>query len=261
MRRLLLAPLCLFTACAGGASARRPVAPAPPPGVTPPASPLDPRLAALVRPDDVLTWSTTEDVARTAAQSAPLGALALTGTVSHTVSAVAASIVERAVQLLGLKRLSRAERGVPDDCSGLVRAAYLKAGIDLVSHGFLAGENAVTAIYRRAETRGALHQGEPQPGDLVFFRETYDRNRDGRRNDGLTHVAVVERVAADGTLTFIHRGLKGIARSHMNLGAPRTHRVGQDGPVINDYLRPAARGQRAWLTGELFAGFASPGAL
>ena len=67
--------------------------------------------------------------------------------------------------------------------------------------------------------------------------------------------------AADGTLTFIHRGLKGIARSHMNLGAPRTHRVGQDGPVINDYLRPAARGQRAWLTGELFAGFASPGAL
>ncbi|MET0404771.1 MAG: CHAP domain-containing protein [Cystobacter sp.] len=177
------------------------------------------------------------------------------------VQALAASIVERAVQLVGTPRLGKVARHVPDDCSGLVRLAYLKAGIDLVSGGFLAGENAVSAIYRRAQGRGALHETLPQPGDLVFFRETYDRNRDGRRNDGLTHVAVVERVEPDGTLTFIHRGLKGIARSHMNLAFPHTHRAGQAGSILNDILRPASRGQRAWLTGELFVGFASPGAL
>ena len=205
-----------------------------------------------------LAWSAPEEAARAISGSAHLRSSSL-GLFSAP-SRVAASIVERAVQLVGTRRLGRVDRHVPDDCSGFVRLAYLRGGIDLVSHGFLAGENAVTAIYRRAQTRGAFHQ-HPRPGDLVFFRETYDRNRDGRRNDGLTHVAVVERVEPDGTLTFIHRGMKGIARSRMNLFFPRTHRVGQGGPVLNDFLRPASRGQRAWLTGELFAGFASPGSL
>jgi hypothetical protein len=176
-------------------------------------------------------------------------------------SRAAALIVERAVQLVGVKQLGRVDRGVPDDCSGFVRLAYLKAGIDLVNHGFLNGENAVSAIYRRAQDRGAVHHRQPRPGDLVFFQETYDRNRDGKRNDGMTHIGVVESVDLDGTVTFIHRGSKGIARSRMNLLFPRTHRAGRDGPVLNDFLRAASRGQRAWLTGELFAGFASPGPL
>ncbi len=246
MRRLLLAPLCLLAACASRAPGVRPSEPpraplwvaepvplpelAPPPG---PVLPPEPPMAVAG------VWRAPSEAARV----------------------LAAAIVERAVQLVGTRRLGKVARHVPDDCSGLVRLAYLRGGIDLVSHGFLAGENAVSAIYRRAEARGAVHQDNPRPGDLVFFRETYDRNRDGRRNDGLTHVAVVERVEADGVLTFIHRGMKGIARSRMNLAFPATHRAGTTGAVLNDYLRPAARGQRAWLTGELFAGFASPEAL
>ena len=34
----------------------------------------------------------------------------------------------------------------------------------------------------------------PRPGDLAFFHDTYDRNRDGRANDPYTHVALVEAV-------------------------------------------------------------------
>ena len=127
--------------------------------------------------------------------------------------------------------------------------------------GFLEGENAVTAIHRRAGARGALHPGAPQPGDLVFFRETYDRNRDGRRNDGLTHVGIVERIDEEGTVTFIHRGSKGIARSRFNPAFPRTRRKGETGAVLNDILRSASRGQREWLAGELFVDFASAGTL
>ncbi len=164
-------------------------------------------------------------------------------------------IVKRSIQLVGSRKLSG---GVPNDCSGFVRLAYLAAGIDLVNHGFLAGENAVSAIFRRALDVGTVHHQAPRPGDLVFFRETYDRNRDGRRNDGMTHIGVVEAVDADGTVTFIHRGGKGVARGRLNLSAPARHQLGQGGPVINDYIRPATKSTRSYLAGELFAAFASP---
>ncbi|WP_233278054.1 NlpC/P60 family protein [Myxococcus stipitatus] len=167
-------------------------------------------------------------------------------------------IVSRSSQLVGERNLARLSRGMPNDCSGFVRLAYLSAGIDLVAHGFLAGENAVSAIFRRATTGGRIHHNAPRPGDLVFFRETYDRNRDGRRNDGMTHVGVVEGMASDGTVTFIHRGSKGVARSRMNLTHPEKHQLAQGGPVVNDFLRPATKRSRAYLTGELFVAFASP---
>ena len=172
-----------------------------------------------------------------------------------TPTELARSIVKRSIQLVGARSLGKS---VPNDCSGFVRLAYLAGGIDLVNHGFLAGENAVTAIFRRALDVGTVHHQAPRPGDLVFFRETYDRNRDGRRNDGMTHIGVVEGVDADGTVTFIHRGGKGVARGRLNLSAPAKHQLGQGGPVLNDYIRPAAKGSRAYLAGELFAAFASP---
>ncbi|WP_164015585.1 CHAP domain-containing protein [Pyxidicoccus trucidator] len=165
------------------------------------------------------------------------------------------SIVQRSIQLVGARTLGKS---VPNDCSGFVRLAYLAGGIDLVNHGFLAGENAVSAIFRRALDVGTVHHQAPRPGDLVFFRETYDRNRDGRRNDGMTHIGVVEGVDGEGTVTFIHRGGKGVARGRLNLAAPAKHQLGQGGPVLNDYIRPAAKGSRAYLAGELFAAFASP---
>jgi hypothetical protein len=252
MRRLLLAPVCLLVACAGTVPARRPVAPAGPvPVVSERQAELDEAAQEAVESALVATL----EAARVASGAASALRLPHPG-FAATPSGAAALIVERAVQLVGVKHLGS---GVPDDCSGLVRLAYQKAGIDLVNHGFLDGENAVTAIFRRAEARGAIHQRRPRPGDLVFFRETYDRNRDGQRNDGLTHIAVVESLETDGTVTFIHRGSKGIARSRMNLLFPRTHRAGEGGPVFNDFLRAASRGQRAWLTGELFVSFASPG--
>ncbi|WP_163868990.1 NlpC/P60 family protein [Myxococcus eversor] len=170
-------------------------------------------------------------------------------------------IVTRSMQLVGERNLAKVSRGMPNDCSGFVRLAYLSAGIDLVAHGFQAGENAVSAIFRRATEGKRLHHRAPRPGDLVFFRETYDRNRDGRRNDGMTHIGVVEGVADDGTVTFIHRGSKGVARSRMNLSYPEKHQLAQGGPVVNDFLRPATKGGRAYLTGELFVAFASPDGL
>jgi cell wall-associated NlpC family hydrolase len=163
-------------------------------------------------------------------------------------------VARRAATLVGVP-LSSHHR-VPDDCSGLVRLAYQAVGIELLSHGTQPGENAVGAMYRRARRAGALHWRTPRPGDLVFFRETYDRNRDGERNDGLTHVAVVESVERDGTVVFVHRGGSGVKRSRMNLRLPMKHR-GEGERILNDYLRRAEGEERARLTSELFSGYAS----
>jgi hypothetical protein len=90
---------------------------------------------------------------------------------------------------------------------------------------------------------------------LVFFRETYDRNRDGRRNDGLTHVGIVERVDKDGTVTFIHRANQGIKRSRMNPRLPKLRQTPR-GKVVNDFIRQKSSLSRGYLAGELFVGFA-----
>lgn len=165
-------------------------------------------------------------------------------------------VARRAASLVGVP-LAQASTRVPDDCTGLARLAYQRIGVDLMGSG-QPGDNGVTAIYRRAEARKALHHRMPRPGDLVFFRETYDRNGDGLRNDGLTHIGVVESVDADGTITFIHRGGGGVKRSRMNLSCPDRHGGRREG-ILNDYLRRATDSDRAYLTGELFAGYASAG--
>ncbi|MGQ0507599.1 MAG: CHAP domain-containing protein [Myxococcaceae bacterium] len=123
-----------------------------------------------------------------------------------------------------MSSLAKVDPGVPDDCTGLVRSAYEAARIELLSADPRVGENGVTWIWRGAKERRALREGVPRPGDLVFFRETYDRNRDGRRNDGLTHIGVVERADAQGNLTFIHRSSAGVVRARLNAFRPTEHR-------------------------------------
>lgn len=173
-------------------------------------------------------------------------------------SVVGEQIASRATRWVGFRSLHKVTRKVPDDCSGLVRLAYERAGVPVLSGAGQRGENAVSIIWRHASRMGALHRGVPVPGDLVFFRETYDRNRDRRRNDGLTHIGIVERVDADGTVTFIHRGGQGVLRGRLNVQHPQ-RRADDDGRVLNDYIRhvdpKVAHAPR--LAGELWSGFAS----
>jgi hypothetical protein len=162
------------------------------------------------------------------------------------------AIARGAVARLGRSLSSEFGDRLPDDCTGLVRAAYSDVGIDLLPDGGRPGENGVTAIYRFAAHHGRVHEGPPRPGDLVFFRETYDRNRDGRENDGLTHVGIVERFDAAGTVVLIHRVDSGIVRHRMTLARRALRSDPATGQVLNDYLRA---GRPSRLTGELFAGF------
>ncbi len=142
------------------------------------------------------------------------------------------------------------------DCSGFVEAVYHAEGIPLREAMALAPEDrgsAVAALFRIVAAAGVLFRTEmaPLPGDLVFWNDTYDRNGNGALDDPLTHVGIVERVDADGTIRFLHRGLRGVARGVMNLARPDVERDGAK--VVNSPLRlpragePASRGLAARL--------------
>lgn len=165
--------------------------------------------------------------------------------------------VELARSLVGKPRVQMGGKRYPDDCTGLIKGVFDRLGINLTGEA-RSGDNGVTAIYRFAQAHGRIYEGgRPVAGDLVFFRETYDLNRDGRANDGLTHIGLVESVDADGTVRVIHRVRRGVVRYRMNLQHPSTHLDPATGVAINDYLRLPGPGHAEVLTGQLFAAYAT----
>ena len=52
--------------------------------------------------------------------------------------------------------------------------------------------------------------GQPMIGDVVFFDNSYDRNRNDRLDDLLTHIAIVVSVDEDETVHMMHLGGSGI---------------------------------------------------
>lgn len=159
--------------------------------------------------------------------------------------------------LVGKRKIAIGGRKYRNDCTGLVVGVYRELGLDLLSKAE-AGDNGVTAIYRFAQQHGRVyHGGWPVAGDLVFFKETYDRNRDGRVNDGLTHVGLVDEVHPDGTVTVIHRVSRGVVRYRMNLLHRDKRADPESGRIWNDWLRGSKAGRSKALTGQLFTAFAT----
>lgn len=158
--------------------------------------------------------------------------------------------------LVGQKRVVINGRKYPDDCTGLIKGIFDQLNVEM-THEAQKGDNGVRALHRFATAHGRLFTGgRPIPGDLVFFSETYDVNRDGRVNDGLSHVGIVDSVLEDGTVTVIHKVARGVVRYRMNLLRPDEHKDAT-GVVLNDYLRIQGPKKREVLTGQLFTTYAT----
>ena len=169
------------------------------------------------------------------------------------------AVVRTAVKLVGAKTRESQGRRITYDCAGVTRAIYMAHGIDLYTGVDLdRSANGVKLIYEHVRGQGRIHSGPVvHPGDLVFFDNTWDYNGDGRVNDPLTHVGIVERIGADGTIVFISRVSEAIERYRMNLAHPHVHRA-PDGRILNDYMRRKRSSDgdgTRYLTGELFAAF------
>ncbi len=169
------------------------------------------------------------------------------------------TLAKTAVGFLGRSRIEVGGRQFTSDCSGLARGVYATQSVDLYGGlGELDGGNGVGRIFTHVMQHGRIHYGPTvHPGDLVFFHNTWDFNRDGFPNDPLTHVGVVERVELDGTVVFVSWVAAGIERYRMNLQEPDQHKAG-DGRVLNDFMRRKNFGDpkaTRYLTGQLFAAF------
>lgn len=160
------------------------------------------------------------------------------------------AVAQGAAELLGKRKMTGGGQSFRYDCSGMVAAAHARAGTDL--------SGSSRNLFDQSRQAGVLHRKKvPHPGDVAFFDDTYDRNNNRRRDDDLTHVAVVESVAGDGTITLVHKGSKGVVRIEMNLKRPHDRRD-EAGRELNDHLRAAsARDNGPTLTAELWRAFGS----
>ncbi len=144
------------------------------------------------------------------------------------------------------------------DCSGFVQAVFYNHGVTLVQEHTSDRATATRAIYRLLHRHGLIFRsGTPLPGDVVFFNNTYDKNRDRRLNDRLTHIALIESVDPGGRVTMLHVASSGVERMYMNPRQPTIYRD-ETGEIQNSFLRkkgPADPSRTPRLTGELFEAY------
>lgn len=158
-----------------------------------------------------------------------------------------------AQSFIGKSKLKVGKTTFRSDCSGAIRAIFAAARLRLGGIIKNDGDNDVKTIYRYVQKYGHIIKNSPEPGDLVFFHNTYDRSRNGRLNDALTHIGMVEKVEGD-LIYFVHHLGHIIIRSRMNLKAP-TQSFDPKGGRINHVLRRAQGPHKAFTAAELFAAF------
>ena len=163
-------------------------------------------------------------------------------------------ITKIAQRSIGKHSITTPKRSFRADCSGTIRGIFFKAQIPLGGILKTKSDNDVKAIYRFVRKYGEIIKNNPQPGDLVFFHNTYDRSRNGHMNDALTHIGIVEKV--EGTLVhFIHHLGRSIIRSRLDLSKPKMTIDPTTQERINHILRRAQGAYPPFMTAQLFAGF------
>ncbi|MFP4112916.1 MAG: CHAP domain-containing protein [Spirochaetota bacterium] len=142
------------------------------------------------------------------------------------------------------------------DCTGTILAIYAMAGIRLVDLFPNYAGNGVRRLYGIADDYELLYHTElPQPGDLIFWDNTYDKNGDTQWNDWLTHVGLVLSVDSDGTIEYLHHHYtEGVVTARMNLTNPQTYMT-SDGVIVNSPMRMRSHrylNPDEWLSSQLY---------
>ncbi len=139
------------------------------------------------------------------------------------------------------------------NCTGLVQACFDALDCEARPKGSTRALHAwCVSADRMVET--------PDAGDLVFFDDTWDKDRDGRRNDPLTHVGVVTATESDGRVTFIHVGSRKLKEGVLDAGRPGAKRD-KAGNTLNSPLRVRRKRDprgTAYLAGQLLRGYCRP---
>lgn len=144
------------------------------------------------------------------------------------------------------------ERAFRSDCSGFIQGVIWDQGHDLNAFykTYRWEVNGVALIQKYIERVGQFGKRlKPQKGDLVFFNQTYDKNKDGLRNDPLTHLGIITHIDQNHTITFLHHMQGHVQKGYMNLKLPRIQKRG--GKTFNSLL---TRSVSQNLAAQLFEG-------
>ncbi|MBR4985179.1 MAG: hypothetical protein IKY83_05530, partial [Proteobacteria bacterium] len=132
-----------------------------------------------------------------------------------------------------------------------VKAVYMLNGVDLNATG-----NTIAELYQFAFAKKLVYQGtRPAIGDLVFFHNTVDRNRDGLWNDWHSMIGIVEAIDKDETISVLVFMTDKVERIYLNLKYPELYK-GKKGQILNSQLR-SNEGAQKGTAAKLFAGFAN----
>ena len=152
---------------------------------------------------------------------------------SQSISQKQKQLVEAANWAKGRKYLTINGQRFRMDCSGVIRAIYFKAGIDLAKDFNKYKGGGTQRIHETLRVKGLIYRPTvPVPGDILFWDNTYDANHNGRSDDMLSHIGMV--VSSDkksGNVIYVHHNeKKGIVFEKMNLLHP-------DDPTYNAVMR------------------------
>ena len=144
---------------------------------------------------------------------------------TQSLSARQRALVQSAHDLVGVDRLYVGGTEYRDDCTGAVLAVYAAAGINLGARFHRYRGNGVARLHRMMHDHrlyfGAARDARPEPGDIVFFDNTWDRNGNLRWDDDLTHMGLVVAVDRAGTISYLHNHVRrGVIIEQMNLRHP-----------------------------------------
>ena len=137
-----------------------------------------------------------------------------------------------------------------------ISAIYQHNGVDLKKASPKRMMPSIGELYQYAFSQKLVYQNtRPAIGDLAFFHNTTDRNRDGLWNDWHTLVGIVEAIDADETISVLVYEGNEIRRIHLNLKFPELHK-GRKGQILNTQIR-ANEGSYKGIASKLFGGFAN----
>jgi hypothetical protein len=153
-------------------------------------------------------------------------------------SRIREAIVSGGLSLVGKDTLIVKGVTYPADCTGVVRAAYAFADIDLAYRFGRYEGNGVRRIYLTLHDQGLVYASSfPVPGDIIFWDNTWDANGNKVADDELTHLGLVVASDPDGSISYLHYHYRlGPTVEAMNLLQPDLD-VAKDGSRINAALR------------------------
>ena len=167
--------------------------------------------------------NTSPDTSPSTAPSTSPAVTPVKTSTSPSISQKQKQLVEAANWAKGKKYLTINGQRFRMDCSGVVRAIYFKAGIDLAKDFNKYKGGGVQRIHATMQAKGLIYRPTvPVPGDILFWDNTYDANHNGRSDDVLSHIGMV--VSSDkktGNVVYVHHHeKKGIVFETMNLLHP-----------------------------------------